>query len=183
MNTEIEAKFLKINKNQIRAVLKSLGAEIVFNERKFRRMTFDNPILRDNNTWIRLRDEGDKYTLALKSVSNPNSIAGMKEVSFEVGRWDECVTFLENLGFQRKGDEENYREEWRLGEVVFDIDTWPLVDPWIEIEAPSEQLVKKYAEVLGFDYANAVFGSADIVYRNHYNIEVLGMPKLVFENN
>lgn len=180
MNTEIEAKFLKIDKDKVRKKLKELGAELVFAERMFRRVTFDNQELREQGTWIRLRDEGSKVTLAVKKVTDSKSITGMKEVSFEVKAWDEVVIFLENLGFKKKGQEENYREEWRLGEVVFDIDTWPLIDPWIEIEAPNEELVKIYAQKLGFNYSQAVFGSADIVYRDFYQIEVLGRPSLKF---
>ena len=158
MNTEIEAKFLNVNKDAIREQLKALGAELVFAEKKFQRITFDNPELKAKNAWIRLRDEGEKIT-----------------------GWDEIVMFVETLGYKRKGQEENYREEWKLGDVVFDIDTWPLVNSWIEIEAPSEELVKEYASKLGFDYSKAVFGSADIVYREFYSIEILGRPSLVFE--
>ena len=180
MNTEIEAKFLNISKDAIREQLKALGAKLVFAEKKFQRITFDNPELKTKNAWIRLRDEGGKVTLALKMVSDANSITGMKESSFEVKGWGEIVTFVESLGYKRKGQEENYREEWKLGDVVFDIDTWPLVNPWIEIEAPSEGLVREYAEKLGFDYSKAVFGSADIVYRDFYNIEILGRSSLVF---
>lgn len=180
MNTEIEAKFLNVNKDAIREQLKALGAELVFAEKKFQRITFDNPELKAKNAWIRLRDEGGKITLALKMVSDPNSISGMKESSFEVKGWDEIVMFVESLGYMQKGQEENYREEWKLGDVVFDIDTWPLVNSWLEIEAPSEELVKEYAQKLGFDYSKAVFGSADIVYRDFYGIEILGRPSLLF---
>jgi adenylate cyclase class 2 len=180
MKTEFEAKFLKIEKDEIRQKLKALGAEMVFSERKFRRITFDNPELRSKNAWIRLRDEGDKVTLALKSVSDPSSISGMKESSFEVKAFEEVIVFLEALGFNRKGYEENYREEWKLGNIVFDIDTWPLIDPWLEIEAPTEEEVKQYFEVLGLNFNEAVFGSADIVYRDFYGIEILGRPTLLF---
>ncbi len=179
MTTEIEAKFLKINKDEIREQLKRIGAQLVFAEKKFTRITFDNPDLKAKNSWIRLRDEGGKITLALKMVSDQNSIMGMKESSFEVNGWDEVITFVESLGYMKKSLEENYREEWKLGEVIFDIDSWPQVDPWLEIEAPSENLVKEYAAKLGFDYTKAVFGSADIVYKNFYQKTI---PNLL-ENN
>ena len=90
MNTEIEAKFLNINKDDLREKLKSLGAELVFAEKKFQRITFDNPELKAKNAWIRLRDEGGKVTLALKMVSDANSITGMKESSFELKKSYSC---------------------------------------------------------------------------------------------
>lgn len=183
MQTEFEAKSIKINKDQIRTKLKALGAEVVFPEREFTRMTFDNPDLRSKGAWVRLRDEGGgKMTLALKVVSDEKSIEGMKEVSFTVGDMESAALFVEELGFKRKGFEKNLREEWKLGDVVFDIDTWPLIDPYLEIEAESEATVKEYFEKLGLDYSKALFGSSDIVYRDVYGIEILGRKTLTFED-
>lgn len=182
MQIEFEAKALKIDKDQIRKKLKDLGAEQVFEEVEFTRMTFDNQEMRDRGAWIRLRDEGEgKITLALKIVSDEKSIQGMKEVSFTVGNMESVAMFIEELGFKRKGYEKNLREEWKLGEVIFDIDTWPLIDPWLEIEASSEKEVKEYFEKLGLDYSQAKFGSADVVYKDVYGIEILGRESLLFE--
>ena len=81
MKTEFEAKYPKINKEKIRKKLKLIGAKLVFSERKFRRVTFVNSFLKKNKSWIRLRDEGDKVTLAVKSSLDRKSINGMKEFS------------------------------------------------------------------------------------------------------
>ena len=59
MQTEFEAKSLKINKDAIREKLKKLGAEKVFSESMFTRMTFESAELKSRGGWIRLRDEGD----------------------------------------------------------------------------------------------------------------------------
>ena len=67
-----------------------------------------------------------------------------------------------------------------VNEVEFDIDTWPMIDPYLEIEAPSEGLVIEYFEKLGFDYSKAYFGSADIIYRDEYGIDILPIKKLRF---
>lgn len=149
MQTEFEAKYPKIEKNEIRKKLKSLGAKLVFAERKFTRMTFDTPDLKKKNAWVRLRDEGDKLTMTFKVVEDENSVAGMKEVSFEISNIEAAKTFLIQLGLKHKGYEENLREEWKLGNVIFEIDTWPLIDPYLEIEAPSPNLVKEYFLSLG----------------------------------
>jgi adenylate cyclase, class 2 len=183
MNIEFEAKAIKIDKGKIRAKLEELGAELVFAEREFTRITFDNPTLKKNNAWIRLRDEGKgKVTLTFKVISDENSIEGMHEVGFEVSDMNAAMVFVEQLGFERKGYEKNLREEWKLGDVIFDIDTWPLIDPYLEIEASSEEQVKKYFEMLDLNYADASFGSADILYRDVYGIEILGRESLTFED-
>jgi hypothetical protein len=43
MKTEIEAKFLNINKENIRKLLKNIGAELVQPERMMERAVFDSP--------------------------------------------------------------------------------------------------------------------------------------------
>lgn len=182
MQIEFEAKSPKINKDEIRKKLKELGAELVFSERKFIRMTFDTPELRSKNAWVRLRDEGEKITMTFKIVEDEKSAAGMKEVSFEISEMGSAKILLEQLGLTHKGYEENLREEWQLGEVTFDIDTWPLIDPYLEIEAPSEEIVKNYFEILELDYSEAYFGSSDIIYREMYGIEILGRKQLTFED-
>lgn len=182
METEFEAKYPKINKDKIRRKLKDLGAELVFSERKFIRMTFDTPELRAKDAWVRLRDEGEKTTMTFKIVENADSAAGMKEVSFRISDINAAKTLLEQVGLTHKGYEENLREEWKFDGVTFEIDTWPLIDPYIEIEALSEQIVMDYFEKLGLDYSGAYFGSVDILYRKLYGIEILGRKQLLFSD-
>ncbi len=180
MEIEFEAKAPKIDKDNIRAKLKEIGAELVFPERKFTRMTFDTPELQSKNAWVRLRDEGEQYTMTLKVVEDRNSIEGMREVSFVIDDMEAAKIFLDQLGIEQKGYEENLREEWRIGDVLFEIDTWPLIDPYLEIEGPDEAAVKKYFEKLGLDYSNAVFGSVDILYKDLYGIDILSKERLTF---
>ncbi len=180
MQIEFEAKAPKIDKDSIRTKLKELGAELVFPERKFIRMTFDTPELRAKNAWVRLRDEGDCYTMTFKVVDDRNSIEGMREVGFVVDDIAAAKDFLEQLGVKQKGYEENLREEWKIGDVLFEIDTWPLIDPYLEIEGPDEKAVKEYFEKLGLDYSEAVFGSVDILYKDLYGIDILSKERLTF---
>ena len=77
MQIEFEAKYPKINKNEVREKLKELGAELVFAEQKFIRMTFDTPELQGKNAWVRLRDEGDKITMTFKIVEDGESASGI----------------------------------------------------------------------------------------------------------
>ena len=60
MNTEMEIKFLDINKEGLRRKLKDLGCVLVEKERLMKRKVFDYPdrILEKQKAWIRVRDEG-----------------------------------------------------------------------------------------------------------------------------
>lgn len=64
--------------------------------------------------------------------------------------------------------QESKRETWELGRVEFMIDEWPWLEPYIEVEAGSEQEVRAMAKQLGFDRENAVFGDVMVVYRAQY---------------
>lgn len=177
MQIEFEAKFIKIDKDDIRAQLKKLGAVLVFAEKKYRRVTLETGV---KSKWIRIRDEGDKVTVTLKHIKDPKSITGTEEILMEVDDFDNAIKLFENLGYEIGSYQENLREKWQLGDITFDIDTWPQIDPWLEIESTSENKVKEAAKLLGFDMKNAYFGSADIVYREVYGIEILDMEKLTF---
>ena len=76
----------------------------------------------------------------------------------------------------------NYRESWTYNGVAIEIDTWPKIPTYVEIEGETENAVKDVSSQLGFDYATAVFGSADEVFKNRYDIDILAMDRLVFDS-
>jgi adenylate cyclase class 2 len=78
--------------------------------------------------------------------------------------------------------QENYREEWRLGDLAFDFDTWPGLPTFLEIEGPDEASVRQAAARLGLDYADARFGSVDTVYRSEQDRDILAEPTLLFSD-
>lgn len=154
---ECEVKFLNINVDQITAKIKSLGGTKQF-DRVFRRIVFDYPDLRLNNdkaAWVRLRDEGDKITLSYKQrldigdgTSNDRS---MLEHEIEVSDFDQTAEIMRNIGLMDKFYEENRRVQYKIGEVELDIDYWPQLNPYLEIEAPSWGLVDEMIGKLGLN--------------------------------
>jgi adenylate cyclase class 2 len=183
MKNEYEGKAIRIDKDEIRAKLKELGAKLVFEEKKFSRYTFDLPksaeLSEKDGAWIRLRTDGDSTELTLKVRSD--TIDSVKEVSFNVENVEPTLEFLKLVGCKQKNFQENLRERWELDGVEFDIDTWPKANPWLEIEAESEDKVKEYFEKLGLDFSKAYFGSADIVFSREYDMDILKMPELKFD--
>jgi adenylate cyclase class 2 len=87
---------------------------------------------------------------------------------------------LRRLGLREVRYQENYREEWRLEEVVFDFDTWPGLPTFVEIEGPDEVSVRQAAAAVGLDYAAARFGSVDEIYRSELGRDILAEPTLLF---
>lgn len=179
MKHEYEAKFLDIDVDALQTKLTSLGATQVFPRTRLTRKIFENDAL-DGGQWIRLRDEGTRSTLTLKHVSDATRIDGTTEVETEVTDLHAMAEILRGLGLQEVRYQENYREEWRLGEVVFDFDTWPDLPTFIEIEGPDEASVRQAAALLDLDYAAARFGSVDEIYKSEAGRDILAEPTLLF---
>jgi adenylate cyclase, class 2 len=179
MKHEYEAKFLSIDVASLQEKLRSLGAVLAIPRTLLTRKIFENDAL-DGGAWVRLRDEGTRSTLTLKQVTDSTTIDGTTEVETEVTDLHAMAEILRLLGLREVRYQENYREEWRLGEVAFDFDTWPGLPAFVEIEGPDEASVRQAASLLGLDYAEARFGSVDEIYKSEIGRDILTEPTLLF---
>ena len=165
MEPEIEATFLNINKNALRAKLKSLGAELLQPEILMKRHVFRM----DEHSFVRVRDEGKQITVTYKRVDDL-SLSGTKEINLVVDGYDATVAFLQAIGLEIKAFQETLRETWHLDGVEIDIDTWPWLPTYVEIEGESEGATRSVAENLGFNMSDAIYGSVDEVYKLYYDV-------------
>ncbi|GAQ54605.1 class IV adenylate cyclase [Streptomyces acidiscabies] len=179
MKHEYEATFLDVDVVELQARLSELGAVQVMPRTLLTRRIFDSGAL-GRRAWVRLRDEGARATLTVKQVSDPDSIDGTTEVETEVGDIEATAEILRLVGLVEVRHQENYREEWRLGDVVFDFDTWPDLATFVEIEGPDEAAVRRAAALLQLDYAQARFGSVDEVYKSEAGRDILAELTLLF---
>ena len=179
MKHEYEAKFLAIDVAGLQAKLTALGAVQAFPRTLLTRKIFENDAL-DGDAWLRLRDEGTRSTLTLKQVTDATTIDGTTEIETEVTDLHAMADILRRLGLTEVRYQENYREEWRLGEVAFDFDTWPDLPTFVEIEGPDEASVRQAAALLDLDYADARFGSVDEIYKSEAGRDILAEPTLLF---
>lgn len=165
LKPEIEATFINIDKDQLRAQLKGLCAKLLQPELLMRRTIFDI----DDYSFVRVRDEGNRITMSYKHL-DAVSLSGMKEICLNVNNYDEAIAFVKACGLKIKAVQETLREEWELDGVELDIDTWPWPPPYVEIEGPNEAAVKSVAAKLDFDMADALYGSVDEVYKIYYDV-------------
>lgn len=171
MDIELEAKFLDINAEEIRKLLKQNGGVLIHSERLMIRKNFDFP---DNRLekiggWVRIRDEGDKIVLAYKQLVN-RKIDGTKEISVEVKDLERTSDFLLAIGLNSKSWYETKRERWDLDGVGVTIDTWPWIPTFIEIESLNEEKIKETAKKLNLDWDRVMHGSVEIAYQKYYNV-------------
>jgi len=171
MQTEIEAKWIVLDLDIIRNKLSELKANLDQPERLMRRKPFDFPDNRLEKVggWVRVRDEGDKITLAYKQL-NDRSLHGTKEVSVEVSDFNNTCQILEAVGLEAKSYQETKRETWHYKNCEITLDTWPWIPSVVEIEAESEEAVQLVASALGFTWAEALHGSIENVYQKYYKV-------------
>ena len=169
---EFEAKFLDVDKEKVRALLGLKGAALIRPEFIQKRYNFHLPKeKKSNDTWLRVRDEGDKITLALKMITG-SRIEDQTEISLIIDNFDTALELLESIGCDRKAYQESKRELWKMEKAEITIDEWPGLEPFVEIEGQSEDDVKKCSAVLGFDYKTALFSSVGRVYQIKYGISL-----------
>ena len=170
MEIEYEAVFTNIEPDSFRAVLTSAGAELARAEYMQTRSAFNLPdSVVTHKGWARVRDEGDKITMSVKSIEG-EGIESQKESCVTVDSFKQAESLLTQLGCDKKAYQETKRELWMLDGVEVTIDTWPFLEPFVEVEGSSEAVVKAVAEKLGFDWAAAKFCAVDTLYSEKYDI-------------
>ena len=184
MRIEYEATFINVNKDEIRERFRQAGAELIRPEYLQKRIPFHLPKeKRSDDAWLRVRDEGDKITLSLKVIDG-DKIENQKEICLEVNNFDDAVELLKAIGCEPKSYQETNRELWKLDGVDITIDEWPFLEPFVEVEGDSEQIVKEVSEKLGFNYTDALFCTMGKLYQMKYNITpdgINGLEKLIFD--
>ena len=164
MDLEIEATFVDIDKDKLRIKLNAIGAKLIQPETLMRRVVFNV----NAHSFIRVRNEGKRIILTYKNHLN-NTITGTEEINVEVSDYEKTIAILKAGGLKPKSEEDSYREKWQLDDVEIDIDTWPWIPSYVEIEGPSEEKVRKVSEQLGFNMNEAIIGSVDEVYKLYYD--------------
>lgn len=176
---EYEVTILDVDKNKVISTLEGLGA-VKKGEYFQRRYVYDfNPI--NENKWLRLRTNGEKSTLTIKEIKDSNIVGGTKELEIEVSDFDLTNEMLEEMGYFHRNYEENKRITYELDNVEIDIDSWPLIPTYVEVEGYDEQSVLDLVKKININNNEVVtYGVVDI-YRK-YGIDILKEKNLYFKD-
>ncbi|GAA2613968.1 CYTH domain-containing protein [Actinomadura fulvescens] len=182
MEPEYEARFCDIDAHAIAHRLKTNGAQQTLPRTLMRRIVFKNDDITARGGWLRLRDQGNEVTLTYKqTTAEQSAIDSILEAEIVVSDFQQTRQLLEAMNFTALRYQENYREEWHMDGVTYDIDTWPDLPTFLEIEGPGEQSVRSAAAALGLNFDEATYGSVDEVYLNQLGRDILSEPTLTFE--
>jgi adenylate cyclase class 2 len=145
---EHEAKVLDIDLDKVRAVILVKGGQQVGGPKLMRRYVYDI-VPGDLSKWLRLRDTGMETTLCVKQIAS-DAIDGTHEIETTVGDFAATNELLGLLGFTPKSYQENRRTSFVLDGARLELDEWPLIPPYLEIEGDTRDDVVRVAGLLGF---------------------------------
>ncbi len=175
MKSEIEAKFLITHTSisEMRTHLSNVGAHVATPERTMMRSLFGkekNNLL--DADYIRVRDEGGTVTLSAKkhTVVDGDPHDNL-ELVVTVSEYQTTLKILEQAGLTKTNEQETKRESWKLGDVDIEIDTWPGLDPYIEIEAPDIAALERTAVLLGFQWEDRIVSSVEDIYMQLHSLD------------
>lgn len=177
MNIEFELRVLEVDENEMIKKLEALGAEKV-GEFDQKRYVYDFVPKRENE-WIRLRTNGSKTTLAYKNVEK-NTVDGTKELEIEVSSLEKTNEMLKILGYTPKAYQENRRVRYMLDGIEIDIDSWPKIPTYMEIEGDSEETVLHMVEKLEIPKEKITYLNCEDIYKEIYGINIDEIKELRF---
>ena len=177
METEYELRVLEVNKEEIIKKLEELGAtkKGIFEQKRY---VYDlRPAEKDK--WIRLRTNGTVTTLTYKDIVS-NTVDGTKELEIEVESFEKTNEFLERIGFKNRNYPENERIQYILNGVEIDIDSWPMIPTYMEIEGKSKEDVINMKKILNIDETKVTTLNCSDIYKQIYKIDISTIKELKF---
>jgi adenylate cyclase class 2 len=179
-NIEIEARFKEIDVSNIVERARELGGLDMGEHLLEETIFYDKELLwRDRGQFARLRSYAGKNIFTYKHVK-ADRIDGTEEIEFEVDKPDQLKTFLERIGLTPFRVQQKKRWTLKFDGVTLDIDHWPMIPPYLEIEGESEEKIKETAEKLGLLWENALFIDARKIIEG-YGIDVSTFKFFTFD--
>lgn len=176
---ENEIRILEIDLENFIKQLEEMGAKKV-GDWVQKRCTFDfKPAQR--NKWFRLRTNGEETTLTIKEVEDKSKIDGTRELEINVSDFDKTLEILKELGYTPKALQENKRIRYMYEGIEIDIDSWPMIPTYVEIEGKSVDDVKQFLEKITFSKDKLTTLDVQSIYEEIYHIYISEYKVFTFE--
>lgn len=179
MFIEIEARFINLSRGEIEKKLKELDAKKQF-EAMFEEWLFFYPEWEKDHRRVRVRTDGKKAWLTYKA-NRTWEVDSTEEIEITVSSAEDAVKFIEAVGVPLRRYQQKRRIRYALDSINFDLDFWPKIPMVVEIEAASEEDVRRGAELLGLKWEDAIFVDQCTLHKKYYGINLLEMKEYVFD--
>lgn len=181
-NREIEVRFLEIDKEALIKKLRELGAEDL-GEDFLEEVIFYDKELKwqyEHKKIVKIRKTKDGIFLTFKHKDGDSNL-DIKEIEFGISSTEQTIKFLEEIGLVAYRRQQKKRHKFQIDGVTIDIDTWPSVPTYVELEGPSEEALKEIVAKLEFDWKDAEFESPRYLIENRYDIPVSKLKFFTFD--
>lgn len=133
------------------------------------------------NKWIRLRKSNDKIELTVKHIyeKENSKLQKVQEYEIKVSDLDETNQILESIGVVKRNYQEKLRHSFEYNNAEIEIDQWPLLESYMEIECDDETLIQDIINELEFNNKEVVSLNTEQLYKRK-NIDVLKISDLKF---
>lgn len=179
-NIETEVRFLEIDTHNIINKLTALGAtdcgrqfltEVIIQEPTGQWVA--------NHRRLRVRQQGNDCKLTYKEGSG----AGMHMVEHEinVSDYQQTVDLLLATGLTISRSQEKYRHSFTIGNCTVDIDDWPGIPTYLEIEGPTVSDLQTCAELLGLDWSTRYEQDAMMLIHENYGLDLRSVTEFTFD--
>lgn len=174
----IEEEFKLANIEEI--FNKSLSQIISFLENKIVEESFSKLKINPNK-WIRLRESNNEITMTSKHIleKENSNFQNVIETEFNVSNLEEANTFLESIGIAKRSCQEKIRYSYMYEEAEIEIDIWPMLSPYMEIECDNEDLINDLIDKLNLKENRIVSLNTEQLYRE-IGIDVHSISELKF---
>lgn len=165
---EIELKILNIDKQKTVERLGKMGAEFV-EQVKIHDKQFDFPDgrIKQADELLRLRLIGDRGEIAYKDKRrSEDGFKIVEETETHIQDVAAMEKILRKLGLDSKYDREKIRISFKKGNVKFEIDQYPKIPTYIEMEGPKEEITPA-VEWLGYAMSDTTDMTATQVLKSY----------------
>lgn len=149
---EVEVKVIEVDKEKTVDKLLGLGAEKTF-EGSIQTISYDSQdnLLERNDSYIRLRKKADKVFLTYKKLITRKGAKIAEELETEVKDFDAVHNILLKLNLKHSESHKKKRTTYRIGNTIFEFDEYENIPVFMEIEAPSVEVIEDYIKKLGIN--------------------------------
>ncbi|MEG0221583.1 MAG: hypothetical protein RR702_04215, partial [Clostridia bacterium] len=164
--TDEELKIIEPLCNQIDKCIK-IDAEIKreLNNEKYIKVISAYTV--NPNKWIRLRKTGEKVELTIKHILKRKKLGydidKINEYEIKVDNLEVANLILEQFSIVPRGYQEKYRISYEYDEMQIEIDKWPKIPAYVEIEGKNVEKIYNLAKLLGYEKENVkIMNTAEV---------------------
>ena len=174
MPHETETKVLNVESAEISAKLDALGARKILETRlTVDWFQFPGTKAGEEPWYLRVRKYSDgKAEITWKGESE---ILGKsrrhKEINLDVSDFEKAKDFLEAIGLENYAHQEKDRTSWTYKDWRFDLDQYPEMPAYLEIEGKDESHIGEALRLLGLENNKTWSGGERVLIKKEYGLD------------